>query len=257
MRVKPRDGSELLENPYLDDGDLARFERQYGGTDRAEQALHGGFAAATGLVYSAFSRETHVIPHAEARERAVDNWRVYGYDVGWQNPTVLLEIGKTAYDQLVVVDLFYEDKRHVEDVIKWLKDGNKPAGPIYCDHEPTHIDKLKRAGYPAEQATKDRDEGFAEVRKFLEADENLSIPRRGKLVYMPDGSVRHTSEFSRTSSKESSSPAEPVVGLLVSEQCRPLIQEFYGYKVDHVGTPGADDHCLDALRYALMGVASR
>ena len=43
---------------------------------------------------------------------------------------------------------------------------------------------------------------------------------------------------------------------MISEQCRELIREFYGYKEDHVGAPNADDHCLDALRYAVMGVAT-
>ncbi|ELY55802.1 orc1/cdc6 family replication initiation protein [Natronococcus jeotgali DSM 18795] len=46
---------------------------------------------------------------------------------------------------------------------------------------------------------------------------------------------------------------EPAGGLLVSERCQELIREFYGYKEDHVGGPTAVDHCLDALRYAVMG----
>ena len=58
-----------------------------------------------------------------------------------------------------------------------------------------------------------------------------------------------------TEESDSSEPdtGEPAVGLLVSEQCQELIREFYGYKADHVGGPNADDHCLDALRYAVMG----
>ncbi|WP_312854282.1 hypothetical protein [Natronococcus sp. JC468] len=46
---------------------------------------------------------------------------------------------------------------------------------------------------------------------------------------------------------------EPAGGLLISERCQELIREFYGYKEDHVGGPTADDHCLDALRYVVMG----
>ena len=43
--------ASVLDNPYLTDGDKARFRRKYEGTGKEEQALHGGFAAATGLVY--------------------------------------------------------------------------------------------------------------------------------------------------------------------------------------------------------------
>lgn len=35
------------------------------------------------------------------------------------------------------------------------------------------------------------------------------------------------------------------------------IREFLSHKADHVGTAVAEDHCLDALRYACMGVAGR
>ena len=45
-------------------------------------------------------------------------------------------------------------------------------------------------------------------------------------------------------------------GLLVSERCENLIQEFLGYKEEQVGTSAATDHALDATRYALMGEAS-
>ena len=259
-----------LENPYLDAGDHERLERQFGDTERAEQALHGGFAAATGLVYDTFSRETHVIPHAEAAACVVDDWRVYGYDAGWDSPGVVLEIGKTPLDQLVVVDAFYETESHIEDAIEWLKD--RPSGVIYCEHKPSHIDKLEEAGFDAVVAVKDIDEGIAEVRKRLEADGNLEVstdlrPKkrtvRVPIMGLPDS--RSRSRQSRSQSTETEEPdtdssepdtGEPAVGLLISERCQELIREFYGYKADHVGGPNADDHCLDALRYAVMGVAT-
>jgi hypothetical protein len=45
------------------------------------------------------------------------------------------------------------------------------------------------------------------------------------------------------------------VGLLVGDNAEHLIREFLGYKETDVGTTNATDHCLDALRYACMGVA--
>lgn len=107
--------ASTLDNPYLDAGSRERYERQFGGTGREEQALNGGFAAAQGLVYSGFDRATHVIPDSTARE-AVGSWRAYGYDYGWKDPRVVLEVGKTAADQLVVLDCFYEREAHLEDL---------------------------------------------------------------------------------------------------------------------------------------------
>jgi len=215
--------ASVLDNPYLTEGDKARFRRKYEGTNKEEQALHGGFAAASGLVYSDFSRETHVIDHADAVEQLHDGgggeWRVYGYDAGWKDPRVLLEIGRTNYGQLVVLDEFHESESHVEDAIRWLTAGEKPTGRIYAEHEPADIQKFRKAGYGATKAEKSIRAGVSEVRRRLETD------------------------------------TEGRVGLLVSDRCQHLIREFLGYKEDHVGTSQATDHCCDALRYSVMGVS--
>jgi hypothetical protein len=160
--------ASVLDNPYLTDGDKERFKRKYEGTGKEQQALHGGFAAATGLVYDAFRRDVHVRPHTDLAERVTDDWRIYGYDAGWNDPRVLLEIGRTGYGQLVVLDEFCESGTHVSDAISWL-DG-KPDGTIFCEHEPGDIEKFRRAGYQAEKAEKSLDTGIAEVRKRLQRD---------------------------------------------------------------------------------------
>lgn len=208
--------ASVLDNPYLTDGDKARFRRKYEGTGKEEQALHGGFAAASGLVYSNFSRDDHVIPHEEAVDRLDGDWRIYGYDAGWRDPRVLVEIGATSQDQFVVVDEFYRSGCHVEDAIDWLEGHDKPEGRIYAEHEPADIQKFKRAGYPATDAEKSIEPGIAEVRRRLERDDN------GR------------------------------VGLLVSDRCTNLIREFLGYKEEHVGSSQAEDHVLDSLRYAVF-----
>lgn len=43
--------ASTLENPYLDDATKERFKRQYAGTDREGQALHGGFADGGGAIF--------------------------------------------------------------------------------------------------------------------------------------------------------------------------------------------------------------
>jgi hypothetical protein len=204
-----------LENPFLPRDAKEKLRRQFEDTDRAKQALYGGFAAAEGLVYEQFTRPTHVRPRDAVTVR--DDWRIYGYDYGWKDPRVLLELGTTPAGQYVALDCYYESGTPVEDAIAWLRRHDKPVGPIYCDHDPEHIDKFRQAGYPAEAATKDLDEGITEVQDVLEVD-----PEVGP-------------------------------GLLVVADCVEVIREFQSYKEEDVGTSRADDHCVDVVRYAIMG----
>lgn len=268
--------ASVLDNPYLTDGDKERFKRKYEGTAKEQQALHGGFAAASGLVYSNFSRETHVIEPAEARRRVDGDWRIYGYDAGWNDPRVLLELGKTAYDQLVVLDEFHESGSHVEDAIQWLDEHDKPDGPIYAEHVPAELEKFERAGWRTVKAEKDIDAGLSEVRRRLQSDGNIDVPDGGggdvlafqldptdnyartkENVAVANGSGVHTFSDGDDGSDDDGDGDGPdtggSVGLLVASACTHLIREFLGYKEEHVGTSQATDHCLDSLRYACMG----
>jgi hypothetical protein len=251
-----------LENPYLSAGEKEGFKRQYGGTGREEQALYGGFAAATGLVYSQFSREAHVIPDRDARDRVDPDWRIYGYDSGWNDPRVLLEVGRTPYDQLVVIDEFYESGTHVEDAIAWLNQSGKPNGTIFCEHVPAEIEKFNRAGWPTAKAEKDIDAGIADVRKRFESDGNMDLPDGGSeslatsgrpTISSTWGTTSRTGRGSRsaTESDTADTEKEPHVGLLVSDHCEHLIRELLSYKEEEVGTSAASDHCCDSLRYCV------
>ncbi|MFC6766003.1 terminase large subunit domain-containing protein [Natrinema soli] len=202
-------------NTLLPKDGLEKIKRQFKGTAREEQGLHGGFAAAEGLVYDQFSRNLHVRPRDDIEIR--DDWRMYGYDYGWKDPRVLIEYGKTHADQYVAWDAYHVSGKPVDHAIEWLRDNDKPVGPIYCDHDPEHIDKFRQAGYPAEAATKDIDEGIDEVQAVLEMDD------------------------------------EGRPGLLIVDGLTELIQEFQSYKEDDVGTSRAEDHCLDVTRYSVMG----
>lgn len=162
--------ASTLDNPYLSEGEKDRFCRQYEGTGREEQALYGGFTAAQGLVYGEFSRDTHVIPPAEARECVEDGWRVYGYDAGWSDPRVLLEIGRTGYDQLVVLDEFHESSSHVEDAVGWLQGHEKPQRTIFAEHEPSDIERFRQVGWRTVKAAKSLDAGISEVQKRLRVE---------------------------------------------------------------------------------------
>lgn len=208
-------------NTLLPPDGLDKIRRQFKGTAREDQGLHGGFAAAEGLVYSAFSRNTHVVSRQDVD--VVENWRIYGYDYGFKDPRVLLEIGKTPADQYVALDMYYETEKTLEHLVDpddgtgWVFENDKTPGRVFCDHDPEHIQKFRDAGFRADAATKDIDEGIDEVRSVLEVDGEIGP------------------------------------GLLVVDDLTELIQEFQSYKEDDVGTKQAIDHALDSLRYAIMG----
>lgn len=203
-------------NMLLPDDGLEKIRNQFKGTAREEQGLHGGFAAAEGLVYSRFNREDHVLT-SRPEELVSGDWRMYGYDHGWSDPRVVLEVGKTAHDQYLVMDTFYETEVGYEKAVEWLTDNDKPRGTVYAETEPEHQEAFEDAGYPAQSAIKDLDDGIAEVRAVLEPD----------------------------------SQGRP--GLLVADDCTELIQELLSYKEEDVGTARATDHAADCLRYAIMG----
>ena len=254
--------ASVLDNPYLTEGDKARFKRKYEGTAKEQQALHGGFAAATGLVYSNYSRETHVLPAAEARDRVAGDWRIYGYDAGRNDPRVLLEIGRTGYDQLVVLDEFYQSGTHVEDAIRWLDSHDKPDGRIFAEHVPAELHKIQRAGWTVKKAKKDIDAGIAEVRRRLDTDGNMELSEsspEGPSVWCSAECNPRMGEISGSSTDGSAdTPGREHgsrLGLLIADSCGHLVREFLGYKEEYVGTGAATDHALDALRYAVMGAS--
>jgi len=205
-------------NPFLPDDAREKLRRQFEGTDRESQALAGGFAAPTGLVYDDFSRQRHTRNRSAITEQLDGDWRVYGYDHGWDDPRVVLEIGRTHYGQLVVLDEFYREGVEYQRAVEWLAD--RPTGTVYAEHEPEHQQAFRRAGFGVEPATKDLDEGIPAV--------------RDRLDWRDDPEQR--------------------AGLLVVDDCVNTIREFQDYQEEEVGSATAVDHAMDALRYAVMGV---
>ena len=170
-------------------------------------------------MYPDFSRDRHVRPHADLVER-VDDRRVYGYDHGWDDPRVVLEVGFTEYDQLAVLDEFYKSGVEYDRAIKWLQTNDKPQGTVYSEHEPEHQRAFRRAGYRVDPANKDLDEGIPAVRDRLDWRDD------------PQGRP----------------------GLLLSDRCVETIRELMDYQEEEVGTSAAVDHSCDSLRYLVMGV---
>jgi len=212
------------QNPFLPDEGLEKIRQQFAGTEREEQGLHGGFAAAEGLVYNQFSRQTHVKSQTWIDAHVdTEAMPTYGYDAGWGHPRVLVQFRPTHHDQWAATRLYYETETAFEDLCDpsdgsgWVYDRDLDRGHLYAEHEPEHIQKFRRAGFDAVKAEKSLDEGIPHVRGRLDTDD----------------------------------AGRP--GLVVSDDLTELIQEFQSYKEEHVGSSGdVPDHVLDATRYALF-----
>lgn len=214
--------ASTLENPFLAEEDKQRLRRQYEGRVNEDMALMGGFGSVEGRVYPKFNTVDHVRDLAELDLDST--WgRAYGYDAGWDDPRVLVELAKTHAGQLVVTDLFYESGAYTSELIEWLKDNEKERGRMYCEHEPQDIKKFSTdLGWPTERAEKDLDAGIPAVRRRLEKDQ--------------DGRP----------------------GLLLAQgRAEELVAEFNNYVEQDVGGTDVDDHALDALRYAVMGLETQ
>lgn len=211
--------ASVLDNPFVSDEKKAKFRRSFEGTGREEQALHGGYASQQGLVYNV-QRGVQIVDRDTFGDRLPpieEGYRVFGYDAGWKDPRVVLELGRTIGDRdLVVLDEFYRSKVHVDEAIEWILE--KPDGVVLAEHEPSEIDDMENEGIVAIPATKDLEPGISEV------SERFNPPEHD----------------------------EPE--LYVVDDCENTVRELFSYKEEDVGGSDVQDHACDALRYAVMGV---
>jgi hypothetical protein len=197
---------DIHDNPFLTDEIKEGLERSGN--------LGSDYFVAEGRVYESFKRSNHVVDISDYQ--IDDNFRLYGMDFGWDDPTVVLEIGRTNTGQYVVLDEYYKSKTQLEDAMDWIE--KKPAGTIYADWNPRQIERLRReitSGHRFESAYKDIDDGINQVRKRLQTDSTGSH------------------------------------GLLFSSQLSETITEIMGYTQEEVGSAQAKDHAMDSLRYAI------
>jgi phage terminase large subunit len=210
--------ASVLENPFIDDSAKERLKRTHKGNE--EEGLLGGFAASEGRVYPSFARNSHVVSSSEISNLSED-WRVYGMDYGWSDPTVVLSIARSDDGDLIVLDEFYASETELEEAQSWLN--AREVGTVYADHHPRETERMRSSvQHTFRDADKDKDEGVMTTRQFLNHDINRS----------PD--------------------------IYIHERCSNLIQELVGYTKDVLrGNASGDDHACDALRYALHTPPSR
>jgi PBSX family phage terminase large subunit len=209
-------GVSTRANPANPEDYIEREERQHSGESHAQE-IEGEFVQFEGLVYPWFSTGEHVVDELPETYDEV----IYGIDWGHNNPAVILAIVRTSKprrdrDHWIVAEEFHERRLTVEDIAKAGLDMRERwgSGRWYCDPaEPASIEHLKRAGLAAKQAEND---------------------------VMPG--IQHVSSLREE--------------LRVHAACQNLRNEFAQYQYKDGGDSDKpikeNDHCLDALRYALF-----
>lgn len=215
----------LDDNPVLTKEERAYLKRQYKGL-WYRRFIEGRWVQAEGAIYDTFDTELHVISHPPA----VPEYLICGIDYGTANPCsfVLLGVNRSHYPNIWVQDVYYYDSKtsqrqktdseYADDLLKFTQGKNVSA--IYVDPSAASFKmELQNTGF----------------RNVFDAKNEVI-----------DG-IRLVSNFINNGT------------LKVCSHCKPLINEFQSYVWDEKkGKKGIDqplkenDHCLDALRYAVF-----
>ena len=210
-----------LDNPYLDEDTKAILRQSYSGTSYRQEVL-GQFEVFEGLVYRDFDQDKHVdiIPAADR------GWRGFaaGVDWGWTDPTVIVIIGFDAGGHAYVADEWGDTRQPIGTIVeKAIKFRDKYGVKAYfCDpSQPANIFEFQKAGLNAVPANNAILPGIAAV----------------------DARIGHN--------RITFSPS--LIGILTE-----IMQ--YSFPVDGTGSvkkdmpEDANNHYMDALRYAITGV---
>lgn len=195
------------------------FDEQYG----AE------FTGRAGRVYPQFQRASHV----RELQPPPGALLVRGLDFGFTSPSACVWLARDGQDRLLVLRELYapgltmdELARAMAEVEQQLAAPGLVTGPAWADPAGAlQIETLRRLGVDARPAENALAGGIDLVRAAM-------APR-------PDGTP----------------------GLLVDPRCVNLLRELEGYRWQDLGGAAAarplkgDDHCLDALRYAVVEIS--
>lgn len=259
------------DNKELRDDYLERLEERYTGMMR-DRLLQGEWVMAEGRVYQNFDSELHAKPRSwflETKEvdgkkmRDLRDYKkfIVGADAGYTNPRALLVIGVTGNDELHVLDEFYRSKTDIQDAIDWL-DARKDDYSIYRvwhdPSEPADIEDLNNAGYQAEKANNDIVSGIAKT-AYKIGNRYICKGCDPKQEFSSERGVQEHIDQEHGGDAEYDYH-EPQ--LFVHPRCKHFLNEILAYKYPDEDDNKTreekpvkeNDHLMDALRYAIMGL---
>ena len=213
------------DNVYLSPDFVEGLERDYVGAF-ADQELGGQFVAMEGVVYEEFSRDIHTWQG----EHPTFTQIIAGVDWGYTNPATIMVLGLDSDNRVYVIDEYYQRGVRLEEHIAAAVRLRDQWGitSFECDpSEPEHIDEMQRKGLPASAADNSVMPGIQAVkaRLALQGDDK---PR----LYVTAQTPNLAAEFESYAWKERRG----------------------GEKIDQ--PEKTSDHAMDALRYAIMGIAN-
>lgn len=202
------------DNPFIprDEIEAARLSMT---EDRFAQEYLGEFRKMEGLVYKEFDRTKHIFDDATPRRATAEV--LAPVDFGYTNPAVILTIHHDTDNHYWVTDEWYKTQKTNQEIIEVAK--TLRANVYYPDPaEPDRIEEMRRAGLNVRDVSKDIPKGIDAVRELF---------KQGRLH--------------------------------IHERCHHLISELESYRYPEKSTNHnesevpvkEDDHCVDALRYAL------
>jgi PBSX family phage terminase large subunit len=212
------------DNLALSSEVLEAWENAYTG-DFARQELEGEFVAFEGLVYPEFDRQTHV---STARPSVFVNV-VAGVDWGWTNPGVITVFGVDGDGRMWGLHEEYRRQRRIEEWANVATELRNTYGikTFFCDpSEPNYIKALQERGCKTEAANNEVNTGIQKVKARLVKRSD----HQPRLILSPSFVYTFT-EFEQY-------------------QWRPQADK-QGFRDEPVK---ANDHTLDSIRYAVMGV---
>lgn len=208
---------------------LAALEAEYGeGTDFYAQEIDASFVSFAGLVYKDYLPECHDIPGPTPRFVRV----CAGVDWGYRAPGCIVVLAEDGAGNIWLVDEVYERNKVVSgdpgnDWVFEAKELRDRWGvqAFFCDPEdPNAIQNFLMAGLPAFQADNRRMPGVKAVQALLATT---------RLRVLENAAPNVVTEFGQ-----------------------------YHWRADRDGNPVEDadpakefDHAMDAVRYAVMGLA--
>ena len=207
-----------------------------------ERLRDGRWIQAEGAVYDEFSDAVHVVDDYDmSKARRF----VAGVDWGFTNPGVIQVYALDGDDRMTLVHEVYQSKK----LIDWWVDKANQIRAMYqieafhCDpSEPAYIMQFGQAGIPAREAINDIRPGIDAVKQRL-AVASDSRPRL---------------QFLRTARRETDSAlefAKRPVGVLDEITAYVWPKSPDGKAIKEVPVKD-NDHGMDAMRYAVMGVSN-
>ena len=207
------------DNPYLSGDFVAALEDTYTGRF-AEQELGGAFVGFDGLVYELFSDDLHIAERHGPWARVIA-----GIDEGYTNPAVLLVVGLDGDDRAHVIGEYYQRRVLQADFVEQAAAMQRAHGVSMFYADPSAaglIADLRAVGLPVQPAKNDVLGGIRHV--------------QARLAVQGDGRPR----------------------LTVDPECANVRSELLSYVWRERGDgtrldapEKANDHAMDALRYAL------